>query len=761
MNPLNKVITSNAEVPTATKQRLLTRPRCQLLLFLFAMCFVAVGTRQTQAQSLGADNSRRYDQNAYLESHAAFTTPSANYFCWIFCNQDRSIGDQLDAGVRSLDLRIWKVRQFRYAANYQARIYNSNGDTKDTFDNDWIIGDGYGRHDPEIVLGHHSWDNGLGYLEGGLGLGFSGALYPLENFSDRLVKIRDWLNDNPNEVVTLNVGSNVPEDSIDLTRQAFKDAGIGYRLFILGNDYVNVDLPPVQGRAGGLRPTPNGWWFPMDGMPTLQHLIDYGKRLVYHDGQTFENTPDSDVMVGTIYGNHSVPKGCRGEHYDDWADKNGKDIDNFTVPLFMMQHVRDDPEPTHDFTKCVQDIEWLKTRLTDIEDKWHRLPNFLRVDYAAKTTEVSGESNHFQGPKAFVTYLNERWAEQPKITPTWNVPVPHNSSGWFNQDVTVSNMWGQGSDTIRQVVYSVFGPPPPFGGSPTPTILVDRAGTDYPAATTISGEGKYVVSFYAVGSQGNASDRGYVDVWIDKTPPTIGGEAKGLPNKYGWYKADVTATFNYFDGPSGPNPELPVSGIDEDNSTRTVVLSTEGADQTIIGKATDNAGNVKFRPLIGFSLDKTAPTITYTNNPGNFTADQFINITCTPADNLSGVRVDTCQNISGDGYSFVEGTQTITQHAYSAQATDYADNVGNGATSFTVTVTQQAVSNLTARFVSNVGVSNSLQQKLRAAAEAEARGDLKGKAQHIDVFIRELQNHIGKFISAQNAATLIRMARAF
>lgn len=281
------------------------------------------------------------------------------------------------------------------------------------------------------------------------------------------------------------------------------------------------------------------------------------------------------------------------------------------------------------------------------------------------------------------------------------------------------------------------------------------------ATTDPSGEGKFVVSFYAVGSQGNASDRGYVDIWIDKTPPTIGGEAKGLPNKYGWYNKDVTATFNYFDGSDGPNPNLPVSGIDELNSTRTAVLSTEGADQAIIGKATDNAGNVKFRPLIGFSLDKTAPTVTYSNNPGNFSVDQFINITCTPADNLSGVRVDTCENISGEGYSFVQGTQTVTPHAYSAQATDYADNVGNGATSFTVTVTQQAVSNLTARFVSNAGISNSLQQKLRAAAEAEARGDLKGKAQHVSVYIHELQNHIGKFVSAQNAAVLIRLAQAF
>ncbi len=96
-----------------------------------------------------------------------------------------------------------------------------------------------------------------------------------------------------------------------------------------------------------------------------------------------------------------------------------------------------------------------------------------------------------------------------------------------------------------------------------------------------------------------------------------------------------------------------------------------------------------------------------------------------------------------------------------ARDSSYADNVGDGATSFTVTVTQQAVSNLTARFVSNAGVVNSLQQKLRQATDAAARGDLKGKAHHVDVYIHELQNHIGKFVSAQNAAILIRMAQAF
>ena len=763
MKPSTTAINPSVELASATTNKLSTRS--SLLLLFIAMSLAAVSAPAARAQALGADNNRRYDQNAYLESHNAYATPSADYICWIYCNQDRSIDSQLNAGVRALDLRIWKVRQFKYALNYQARIYNSSGNSKDTFDEDWMIGNSYGRHDPEIVLGHHIYDSGLGYLLGGLGIGsFSGALHPLENYGDRLRKVREWLEDHPGEVVTLNVGSSVPDNSIYLTRQAFADAGIGTdRMFILGNNYVNTGLPRVQGRAGGLRPNPDGWWFPMDGMPTLQHLINHSRRLVYYDGQTFDDTSSSDVVVDTVYGNKSVPEGCLGEHSSQWADASGRDINDFRVPLFMMQHVRDDPEPTHDFTKCVQDIKWLKQRLTDIEAKWNRLPHFVRVDHAAKTTEISGESNSFSGPKDFVSYLNQRWAAQAKIKPTWNLSAPANSYNWHNADVRVTDMWGESTDTIKHVVYSLFGPHSIYSGKPT--ILADRLSSEYPTFTLVEGEGKFVVSFYAVGSQGNASDRGYLDIWIDKTKPVISGQVNSPPNVHGWYKADVTATFSYSDprptNPGAVDKVIEVSGIDPNNSTRTVVLSTEGANQTITGTATDKASNVNQSLLPGINLDKTLPTITYTGNAGTYTPDQFINITCTPDDTLSGVRVHTCQNITGEGYNFVAGSQKVTPHSYSAEVTDYADNVGNGSTSFTVMVTQQAVSNLTARFVRNAGVANALHQKLRQATEAEDRGDLKGKAHHVDVYIHTLGNHIGRFVSAENAATLIRLARAF
>ena len=151
----------------------------------------------------------------------------------------------------------------------------------------------------------------------------------------------------------------------------------------------------------------------------------------------------------------------------------------------------------------------------------------------------------------------------------------------------------------------------------------------------------------------------------------------------------------------------------------------------------------------------TNPAVTYSGNLRVYAVDQFINITCQASDTLSGVFSNTCQDVIGDAYSFPLGI-----NSFSAIAVDNADNLGTGAMSFTVEVTIDSLSNLTRRFVTNAGVANSLTQKLRAAGDAAARGDLVGKAHHIDVFVHELDNQTPRFITPANAAILVRLARA-
>jgi hypothetical protein len=750
--------------------------------------FVLAASLPARAQ-FNIDYQRRYDQNAYLEAHDAYTTPDQHYIKWVTTNQDRSITDQLKAGVRSLDLRVWLVKQKRVACNPQAIIYNSNGDTIQTLSGP--AGD-VGDADKEIVFGHHIYpkDGAAGKYSQIIGDGLNSAdcesPFFFESFESRLGKINNWMADNPTAVVTLNVGNEVPDRDAFRVRDALSSKIGLNRMFVIGNFYVNVGMRPPQGRAGGLRPNPEGWFFPMDGFPTLAMLLDIDRRVVYlPDGQTFDSTRFHTLGVDTRYGAKGMPKDCDGNH-DNWAAKNddgSSDIDNFTRPLFMMQHVNDIPGPTHDFTKCAQDIKWLKNKLGDITDRWHRLPQLVRVDHAAKETEIGGGSNDtFSGPKDFVAHLNDKWAEQPKVTPAFTLSADPSASGWNNSDVTVSGMWGTG-DQIQAVVYSVFGAPSRFElfgrdfTSPIPSTVVDRKLETSPASYTVSKEGKSVVSFYAVGSLGNASDRGYIDVWIDKTRPQIGGALNSSPNAAGWYNADVTASFTYRDvRPGRAADEIPFSDIDADRSTPSVTLSTEGANQTINGTATDRAGNSTTLPLGGINLDKTAPAVTYSGNAGTYTVDQSVEINCNASDSLSGVLSHTCEDITGKAYVFQVGT-----HTYSASATDVADNVGNATTSFQVVVNAASLSNLTARFVANAGVANALAQKLRVAEQSASGGSPSapsgslsatggspsarsesptGKAHHIDQYIKEVNKHTGRFITAEHAAILIRLARA-
>jgi hypothetical protein len=81
-----------------------------------------------------------------------------------------------------------------------------------------------------------------------------------------------------------------------------------------------------------------------------------------------------------------------------------------------------------------------------------------------------------------------------------------------------------------------------------------------------------------------------------------------------------------------------LSGLDSVPGEQTV--STEGADQSVSGTATDKAGNSATATLNGINIDKTAPVITATPNPaananGWNNTDVTVSFAC--ADALSGV----------------------------------------------------------------------------------------------------------------------------
>lgn len=147
------------------------------------------------------------------------------------------------------------------------------------------------------------------------------------------------------------------------------------------------------------------------------------------------------------------------------------------------------------------------------------------------------------------------------------------------------------------------------------------------------------------------------------------------------------------------------------------------------------------------ATDVTPPTITYSSHPAVFLVDEFIAITCTATDDDSGIASDTCSDIVGDAYSFGLG-----EHVFTATAIDNAGNSAVASTSFSVQVTAGSLVNLTRRFFSDAGVANGMVNLLRAAERS-------GKGNSLQGYRSAVSAHVGKGITADNAAILIELSK--
>ncbi len=190
----------------------------------------------------------------------------------------------------------------------------------------------------------------------------------------------------------------------------------------------------------------------------------------------------------------------------------------------------------------------------------------------------------------------------PKIIATV-LPVP-DASGWNNSSVTVSFVCTNTTAPIATC-------PPPQ------TISTEGAGQ------TVSGTATDIA-----GNSATAS----LPLNIGTRPPTIVPSPAPTPNAAGWNNSNVTVSFACAPG-TAPVAFCPPA----------VTLSTEGANQTVSGTASDAAGNPG-TTSIPLSIDKTPPTISYTISPApnsnNINTTTPVAITFACSDALSGVA--TC-----------------------------------------------------------------------------------------------------------------------
>ncbi|WP_157984846.1 OmpL47-type beta-barrel domain-containing protein [Lentzea terrae] len=192
----------------------------------------------------------------------------------------------------------------------------------------------------------------------------------------------------------------------------------------------------------------------------------------------------------------------------------------------------------------------------------------------------------------------------PAVTHTTS-PAP-NADDWNNSDVTVhftakDDDAGSGLDA----------------GSVTPDVVIN-ADTN---GQVVTGSAKDVA-----GNVGTDS----VTIKLDKTKPTISAEIVGGAKP--WFTAPVKVRFTCADNGSG----IPATACPDD-----VVVSANGAGQSVTGTVTDRAGNSQSATVGGINVDTEAPVIESVS-----VADGAIYRfaapapACTAADAVSGV--DSC-----------------------------------------------------------------------------------------------------------------------
>ncbi len=284
--------------------------------------------------------------------------------------------------------------------------------------------------------------------------------------------------------------------------------------------------------------------------------------------------------------------------------------------------------------------------------------------------------------------------------------TPYTFGTWTNQDVTISL---SAIDTGGSGLAGTF-------------FTIDGAGLQtYSAPFTINTEGSHTVTFWSTDNAGNGEIVQSVGVLIDLTGPSISGAATTSPNANGWYNSAVTIHWTCSDSLSG------LASCPPDQT-----ISTEGANQTVSGTATDNAGNSTTVSSPAVNIDLTGPTNvigTPDRAPdSNGWYNHPVTITFSGQDATSGILSCSSSTYSGPDSAAATVTGTCTDQAgnvssgsvtlaYDATVPTitYTGNAGTYTIDQTVTITCSAIDNLS-------GIASTDCQNINAPAYTFATG---------------------------------------
>ncbi|MCC5867297.1 MAG: PxKF domain-containing protein [Gammaproteobacteria bacterium] len=246
----------------------------------------------------------------------------------------------------------------------------------------------------------------------------------------------------------------------------------------------------------------------------------------------------------------------------------------------------------------------------------------------------------------------------PPVSSAVVTPAP-NAGGWNNSPVTVTitaadEPDGSGLELIRYE----------FGTAPT---LSMGSSPSSPTSFAIPGPGVIPVSHSAIDKEGNEEAPQNLTVRIDLANPLISASVSPAANAAGWHRGGVSVGFVCTDALSGIASCLPAQQL----------LSTQGADQSATGVATDNAGNTASTVVSPINIDLTPPVVVVTGVTADavYLPGEASAAGCETTDGLSGVATHAVLTLSGraDGLG-----------AFTATCDGATDRAGNAAEAVSV-----------------------------------------------------------------------------
>ena len=200
-----------------------------------------------------------------------------------------------------------------------------------------------------------------------------------------------------------------------------------------------------------------------------------------------------------------------------------------------------------------------------------------------------------------------------------------------------------------------------LSGVATTWFRVDGGAAQSGSSVTVSAQGAHTISFWSVDAAGNAEVVKSIAVKVDLTAPTISGAPTTSPNAAGWYHGPVSVHFTCAD-------QAGLSGVDSCGPDAT--LTTEGANQSVVGQAVDKAGNTASATVSGINIDLAGPSVAVTGiaNGGVYTLGAVPPAGCSATDGTSSLAAPCSLAVTG-------GTANgVGMFAFTARATDVAGN---------------------------------------------------------------------------------------